>query len=150
MIAARKIDQIREDLGKVGPVIAEQVEVAMLAGKRRLYTGDAEQSAEPIRKQLKFERNLRAQIEKLHDQLIESRHTLRLSPAHVQAVVEIALALAGQPPLRPTELEGIWPDPHQPAAKLPGLSPAAAEGQLDSLCAGAGPSPYRRNPAHRL
>lgn len=99
MIAALKINQIREDLGKVGPVIAEQVEAAMLGGQRRLYTEEAERSAEPVRKQLKFERNLRAQIEKLHEQLLESRHTLRLSPGNVQAVVEIALELAGQPAL---------------------------------------------------
>ena len=111
MIAARKVDQIREDLGKVGPVIAEQVEAAMLGRGRQLYTDDAERSAEPIRRQLRFERNLRVQIERLHEQLQESRHTLRLSPEHVQAVVEIALDLAGQPPLQPTKLEGIWPDP---------------------------------------
>ncbi|MDH3676511.1 MAG: DISARM system SNF2-like helicase DrmD, partial [Anaerolineae bacterium] len=111
MIAALKIDQIREDLGKVGPVIADQVEAAMLGGRRQLYTDEAERSAEPIRKQLKFERDLRAQIEKLHDQLQESRYALHLSPDNVQAVVEIALQLAGQPPLRPTEIEGIWPDP---------------------------------------
>ena len=111
MIAALKVEQIREDLGKVGPVIAEQVEAAMLGGGRHLYTDEAERSAEPIRRQLKFERNLRDQIEKLHDQLLESRHTLRLSPENVRAVVEIALELAGQPRLQPTEVEGIWPDP---------------------------------------
>ncbi len=111
MIAALKIDQIREDLGKVGPVIAEQVEAAMLGGRRQLHTDEAERSAEPIRKQLKFERDLREQIAKLHDQLQETQHTLRLSPENVQAVVEIALELAGQQPLQPTEVEGIWPDP---------------------------------------
>lgn len=126
MIAALKVDQIREDLGKVGPVIAEQVEAAMLGGQRHLATDEVERGAEPIRKQLKFERNLRAQIEKLHEQLLESRHTLRLSPENVQAVVEIALELAGQPPLQPTEVEGIWPDPsgqrqHCPVFRLPPL-----------------------------
>jgi hypothetical protein len=98
----------------------------MLGGQRQLYTDEAEASAEPIRKQLKFERNLRAQIKKLHEQLLESRHALRLSPENVQAVVEIALELAGQPPLQPTEVEGIWPDPtgqHQrcPVFRLPSL-----------------------------
>ena len=33
--AAKKVQQIREDLGKVGPVIAEQVEEAMLGKRRR-------------------------------------------------------------------------------------------------------------------
>ena len=38
--AAKKVQQIREDLGKVGPVIAEQVEEAMLGKRRVLDTGD--------------------------------------------------------------------------------------------------------------
>jgi hypothetical protein len=126
MIAALKIDQIREDLGKVGPVIAEQVEAAMLGGRRQLTTDEAERSAEPIRKQLKFERDLRAQIEKLHDQLLASRHSLRLSPENVQAVVEIALELADQPPLQATEVDGIGPDStgqpnRRPVFQLPPL-----------------------------
>jgi hypothetical protein len=111
MIAALKVNQIREDLGKVGPVIAEQVEAAMLGGQRQLYTVEAERSAEPVRRQLRFERDLRAQIARLYEQLNETRDTLHLLPEHVQAVVEIALELAGQPPLQPTEVEGIWPDP---------------------------------------
>jgi len=55
MRAARKVDAIREDLGKVGPVIAEQVEQAMLGRRRRLETDQAEREAEPVRKMLKFE-----------------------------------------------------------------------------------------------
>jgi hypothetical protein len=44
----------------------------------------------------------------------------------VQAVVEIALDLAGQPPLQPTEAAGIWPDPSGqrqtcPVFRLPSL-----------------------------
>jgi superfamily II DNA/RNA helicase len=43
--AAQKVEQIREDLGKVGPVIAEQVERAMLRGQRTLDTVRDEQGA---------------------------------------------------------------------------------------------------------
>jgi len=111
MRAVQKIEQIREDLGKVGPVIAEQVTEAMLGRRNRLETQAAEQAAEPVRKLLKFERDLRAQIEKLHDQLQETRRVLNLTPENVQAVVEIALELAGQPPLQEAEIGGIWPDP---------------------------------------
>jgi hypothetical protein len=65
MRAALKIETIREDLGKVGPVIASQVEEAMLGRRTRLDTTRAEQEAEPVRRMLKFERKVREQLEKL-------------------------------------------------------------------------------------
>ena len=75
---------------------------------------------------LTFERNLTEQIQKLYDQLQESRHALQLEPENVQSVVQIALELAGQPPLIATTLPGIWPDPagarrHCPVFRLPAL-----------------------------
>lgn len=109
--AALKIETIREDLGKVGPVIAEQVEEAMLGRRRVLDTTRAERDAAPVRQLLKFERQLRVQLKKLTDQLHETQRELRLSPENIQNVVETGLALAGQPPLRPAELAGVWPDP---------------------------------------
>jgi hypothetical protein len=111
MRAVQKVEQIREDLGKVGPVIADQVTEAMLGTRRRLDTAGAERGAEPTRRMLTFERNLTEQIQKLYDQLQESRYTLQLEPENVQAVIEIALDLAGQPPLIATTLPGVWPDP---------------------------------------
>ncbi|MCI0581091.1 MAG: DISARM system SNF2-like helicase DrmD [Chloroflexi bacterium] len=134
MQAARKVEQIREDLGKVGPVIAAQVEEAMLGRRARLDTVLAEQDAGAVRRQLKFERDLARLIEQHTEQLRETRQSLRLSPQNIQAVVEIALELAGQPPLRPAEVEGIWPDPSRaacPVFHLPPLSgswAACAEG----------------------
>lgn len=109
MRAALKVENIREDLGKVGPVIAEQVEQAMLGKRKHLDVDRAVREAEPVRRMLKFERKLREQLQKLHDQLHETRQTLRLSPDNVRTVVEIGLELAGQPPLRETTLEGVWP-----------------------------------------
>ncbi len=111
MRAVVKVNQIREDLGKVGPVIADQVEKAMMGQRTTLDTRDAEQDAAAPRRQLRFERDLRNQIAKLHEQLQESRRTLRVSPENVQAVVSVALELAKQPSLRETELTGVFPDP---------------------------------------
>ena len=111
MRAALKVETIREDLGKVGPVIAAQVEEAMLGHRRTLDTRQAEKDAEPVRKLFKFERDLRQQLEKLHEQLQDTKRELRLSPENIQQVVEIALALEGQPPLQQTKVKGIWPDP---------------------------------------
>ena len=45
MRAARKIEAIREDLGKVGPVIATQVQEAMLGRRSVLHTDEAEEQA---------------------------------------------------------------------------------------------------------
>jgi SNF2 family DNA or RNA helicase len=110
--AALKIETIREDLGKVGPVIASQVEEAMLGRRRTLDTAHAEREAEPVRAMLKFERKLREQLEKLAQQLQDTERELRLSPANVQNVVETGLALAGQPRLRPSGEAGAF---HLPA-----------------------------------
>ncbi len=118
MRAAQKVEQIREDLGKVGPVIAEQVEDAMLGKRRQLDTTQAERGAEPVRRLLKFERDLREQIGKHYQQLLESRQLLHLTPENIQTVVEVALQLAEQPPLQRVHVDGI---PDGKAFRLPHL-----------------------------
>src|SRR5260370_1049237 len=55
MRAVKKIDRIREDLGNVGPVIAERVEKAMLGHERSLDTRQAEANS-PARRLHAFER----------------------------------------------------------------------------------------------
>jgi hypothetical protein len=107
MRAALKVNNIREDLGKVGPVIAAQVEEAMLGQRVTLDTAYAERESEPVRRMLKFERKVREQIEKLREQLNETRQNLRLSPENIESVVQIGLELADQPPLILTEMEGL-------------------------------------------
>jgi SNF2 family DNA or RNA helicase len=106
--AAQKVEQIREDIGKVGPVIAQQVEEAMLGKRQTLDTQMAEDDARAMRKMLKFEQDLRQQIEKHHAQLLETRQELRLSPENVKQVVDIALELSNQPPLVSTEENGAY------------------------------------------
>ena len=126
MRVALKIETIREDLGKVGTVIAEQVEEAMLGRRTRLDTENAERDAEPIRKMLKFERDLQKHVQALMEQYRETRRELRLSPENVCQVVKVGLALAGQPTLIPAETED-----HRPCFQLPPLKgswAACAEG----------------------
>ena len=103
MRVALKIETIREDLGKVGSVIAEQVEEAMLGRRTTLNTENAEKEAEPIRKMLRFERDLQKQVQALMEQYRETRRELRLSPENIQQVVSVGLSLAGQPALMPTK-----------------------------------------------
>ena len=105
--AAKKIQQIREDLGKVGPVIAEQVEEAMLGKRRRLDTARAERENEPVKRLLRFEQNIRELSRRHAEQLEETRRDLHLTPANIEAVVHIALELARQPHLIPVALDGV-------------------------------------------
>lgn len=107
MRAVIKVDTIREDLGKVGPVIAAQVEQAMLGRLQRLDTERAERESEPVKRLLTFERKVREQIAKLQEQLNETRNRLRLTPENVESVVRIGLELADQPPLVPAKVKGI-------------------------------------------
>lgn len=105
--AARKVQQIREDLGKVGPVIAEQVEEAMLGKRRRLDTSRAERENEPVKRLLRFEQNVRELSRRHAEQLAEARRDLHLTPGNIEGVVQIALAIARQPALVPFAIDGI-------------------------------------------
>ena len=107
MRAALKVNTIREDLGKVGPVIATQVEEAMLGRRGALNTAVAEREAQPLRRLLKFERSVRDRITQLKEQLGDTRRELRLTPENITAVVKIGLELAGQPALLPVDVPGL-------------------------------------------
>ncbi len=126
MRAAQKVENIRQDLGKVGPVIAERVQRAMLGHGSGLDTTVAEREAAAARKMYRFERNLREQIAKLRDRLQDSQRELRVSPETARAVVEVALQLADQPPLKEAKVPGISPAFHLP--KLRGTWARCAEG----------------------
>jgi len=129
MRAVMKVENIREDLGKVGPVIASQVEGAMLGRLITLDTTAAERDAEPVRKMLKFERQLRQQLEKLAAQLYETKEELRLSPENIENVVRVGLELAGQPQIIDSKLKGIWPDQSKKTSKCPVFNlPPLSEG----------------------
>jgi ERCC4-related helicase len=105
MRVALKVETIREDLGKVGTVIAEQVEEAMLGRRTALNIEKAEKEAEPIRKMFKFERDLQKQVQALMEQYRETRKELRLSPGNIRQVVTVGLSMAGQPALVPTKTD---------------------------------------------
>ncbi len=105
--AVRKVEQIRTDLGSVGPVIADQVTDAML-GRRRtgLDTASAERNAAK-RAVLAVERQIAAELNKLVNKLHESRSELRLHPEAVRRVVEVGLRLGRQQPLQPRTVPGF-------------------------------------------
>jgi hypothetical protein len=72
-------------------------------------------------------------VEQLLDQYRYTRRELRLSPENIQAVVDIALELAGQPPLLPARVKGIWPDPAGKRTVCPVFHLPALKGTW-SLC----------------
>ena len=150
MRAALKVNQIREDLGSVGLVIAEQVEEAMLGKRTRLETETAERGAEPTRRLLKFERKLQEQINRLHEQLRESQQALHLSPENVESVVTIALDLAGQPPLREATLPGVWPDATGRRTRCPVFFLPELRGSWATCCRRVGTSAHAAGAPHRL
>jgi superfamily II DNA or RNA helicase len=102
-----KVEQIREDLGSAGPVIAAQIEEAML-GRRTTLDESRFSSTAASRAFLEQERRMRERLAALRDELAESRTTLHLEPERVQRVVAVALELAAQPPLTPGEEPGTW------------------------------------------
>jgi superfamily II DNA or RNA helicase len=117
--AVKKVEQIREDLGSVGPVIAQQVEEAMLGRRKTLETSSAEKQAAE-RKVLKIERDLRDEIAKLRERLNESIDELNITPQNAERVVRVGLQLARQPALKPATLERGGQK--LPVFKLPALT----------------------------
>jgi superfamily II DNA or RNA helicase len=101
MRAALKIDTIREDLGSVGPVIARQIEAAMLGRRSGLDTASAEVKAAKARRFVTAEKRLQERIARLHERLMEAKNDFHLSPEHISRAVEVALELAEKPPLQP-------------------------------------------------
>jgi superfamily II DNA or RNA helicase len=108
MRAAQKVEQIREDLGKVGPVIADQVEEAMLGKRKQLDTFAAEEDSKALQRMLKFERDLRRQIDDYRQQLHQTKEDLNLQPDEIREAVEVALELAKQPDLIPGDEAGTY------------------------------------------
>jgi hypothetical protein len=119
MRAALKVETIREDIGKMGPIIAAQVEEAMLGRRHSLDTTQAERDSEPVRQMLKFERQLREQLKKLESQLHDTKRELRLESTNIRNVVVTGLALSGQPPLKVVSVPDI---PEDEAFEVPILS----------------------------
>jgi len=106
MRAVLKVEAIREDLGSVGPVIADQIQEAMLGKRSDLDTRDAENKAKKARRFIAAERKLREKIGKLHERLVETRNEFHLSPERIAAAVQVALQLAKKSLLKPIN----WPN----------------------------------------
>jgi superfamily II DNA or RNA helicase len=104
MKAVEKVEAIREDLGSVGPVIAQQI-VAAMSGKRiDLDTRDAEAKAAKARRFVAAEKRIQEKVATLHKRLMEAREDFHLSPDHISKAVQVAMELAERPALIPVSL----------------------------------------------
>ena len=144
----QKVENIRMDLGKVGPVLARQVEDTMLAvggvmgnmPARAAQDAEVERAARDARaaqRMLKVDRDIKKALADVRDKLEHTRHKLHLTPENVRHAVEVALRLAGQPPLVPVKVEGV---PEGSAFMLPALTGAW------SFCREGNPHPHTHEP----
>lgn len=107
MRAALKINNIREDLGSVGPVIARQIEEAMLGQGSVLDTSAAEERRKRAGKYLAAEKRIQERVKKLHENLLEAESSFHLAPSNIANAVKVALDIAGKPAMRPVERPGL-------------------------------------------
>lgn len=106
MRAVKKVDSIRQDLGSMSAVITQQIEEAMLGRRIEMDTRDAEDNAVNTRKFVATEKRLKERIGRLHERLIEAKNNYQLTPERVARAVDVALQLAGKPPLEPIKFAG--------------------------------------------
>jgi superfamily II DNA or RNA helicase len=114
---AKKIHEIRDDLGSASPVLASQIEQRLLGGSKTIDDGELDRRRDKAAKLLMSrERNLTRELEAVRTRLTESTAELGLSPERVKRVVDAGLAITRQNPLRPGEVsvgtdritEDIW------------------------------------------
>ena len=125
---AEKVDEIREDLGRVAPVLAERIEARMLrAGSDSL---DLEAVLATRRDQARadlevLKRDFARQMEEVRRRFRDSIEEIELSPESLQRAVRVGLRISNQPELVPTvverpagpvevfkvaDLSGTWPE----------------------------------------
>lgn len=126
---AFKVEQIRDDLGSVGAVLADQVGDAMLGKRTRIDDDEIDRArSKPAAKVLQVERRLRETLERCHERLQASINEFGLTAERVERVVATALDLARQPALRPADRAGEFRLP-----PLGGSWQRTSEGMTDRL-----------------
>lgn len=116
MRAVLKIDRIREDLGTVGPVIASQIEEAMLGRRNSMDTSIAEIKAAQARRFVAAEKRMEEKISRLHARLLEAKEEYHLSPANIERAVKVALEIAEKPGLKPISIGNTFEIPILPGS----------------------------------
>lgn len=100
-----------EDLGSVNAVLAEAVQRRMLGERLDVDVALDAKSSQRRRGRVASDVDVSGQVRRLREQLDRTVETLNLRPATVRRVVDTALELARQQPLRPASLSAIRPAP---------------------------------------
>lgn len=107
LLALRKLDSMRSDMGSVNPVIAPQIPELLEGRRSKLDTTEAEVRAAKAQKYVRAEKDVSDRVARLHDRLSETRTAQRFSPENVERSVRTALSLAEMPELEPAQLNGV-------------------------------------------
>lgn len=127
---AGKVARMEEDLGSVNAVLSDKVQRRML-GER--ISDDEVENAGQKKDRLPAEANVRDQVRRLRENLDRTVETLGITPDRIKRVVDTALELARQQPLREHAdhkfgTEGLYDVP-----PLTGSWSRAAEGLTEKL-----------------
>ncbi len=107
LILARKVNNQREDLGALSPVLIKQAEEVMLGNRRTLDTKSVEEKAEVARRYVAAEKELKLRIDRLHERVLQTRKDFHITPDRIERAVSIALEIAEKPTLKPATLSGL-------------------------------------------
>jgi hypothetical protein len=127
--AARKVEQIRADLGAAGAVLAREVENAMLG--RAADVDRPSPTAGSRATVRRLDRELRERIDELKARIDLSIEELGITPRALARAVELGLELGRQAPLRPIELAATERAPRAAAFEVPELTRSWASAAAD-------------------
>ncbi|MBB2911279.1 superfamily II DNA or RNA helicase [Streptosporangium becharense] len=98
---AKKVAQMEDDLGSVNAVLADAVQRRMLGDIPDYDVERAARETREARRTVQAETNVGEQVRRLRANLDDTVRELGITPSGVKRVVDTALALARQQPLRP-------------------------------------------------
>jgi len=127
--AARKVEQIRADLGAAGVVLAREVESAMLGRSADVDRATATSGARATVRRL--DRELRDRIGELKGRIDRSIEELGITPDALARAVELGLELGRQAPLRRIALPAVGRAPRTEAFEVPELTRSWASAAAD-------------------
>ncbi len=107
MRTALKVDTIREELGCMGDVLQSEVVLTMLEKHDARKNDFAEIRRTKAARLAAMERRIKERIVALHGKLVSSRQDFHLVPENVLNAVQVALKLAGKPPLSLARVPGV-------------------------------------------
>jgi superfamily II DNA or RNA helicase len=133
---AAKVARMEEDLGSVNAVLADAVQKRMLGEITDYDVEDAAPARPPGRRaagRVAAEADVTEQVKRLRRDLDATLGELRITPGHVRRLVDTALELDGELPLRPFVDERLFAEGLYEVPALTKSWARATEGLLEKL-----------------